>query len=175
MDPSNPQTVRNLAPQIKLVVFDVDGVLTDGKLYYASDGNEIKAFHVQDGSAMKRLQRHGIAVAIVTGRESPMVERRARELGIRHVYQGQESKVSALQDLLRSLELPASAVACVGDDLADLDLFQTPDLGLAIAVPNAHPLLRKRADYVTTLAGGAGVARELTSLLLGADEYRAPD
>ncbi len=167
---SNPDVVRAAAKAIKLVVFDVDGVLTDGKLYYGSDGSEYKAFHVQDGSAIKRLLGAGLEVAVITGRESPMVARRANELGIAHLYQGQESKLAAFHDLLERTSLTAAQTMCIGDDLADLDLFEVPGLKLKIAVSNGHDTLCAAADYVTRLKGGQGVARELTTLLLGTNE-----
>ncbi len=172
---SDPAVIRNAAARIQLIVFDVDGVLTDGKLIYGSDGTELKAFHVQDGSAIKRLQRGGYTVAIITGRESPMVTRRAAELGIAHLYQGREAKPAALAELLTATGFAPEQLMCVGDDLADLDLFHTPGLALGVAVANAHPRLLAAADYVTQLSGGNGVARELASLLLGDAEYRAPD
>jgi len=163
------------AANIRLVVFDVDGVLTDGKLHYSSSGDEIKAFHVQDGSAIKLLQQHQITVALITGRQSPMVSRRAAELGIEHLYQGSELNVAAdgatgkepvYQALLDNLGLSDAQTACVGDDLADLPLLQR--CGLPISVPNGHPAVQQCAAYITTTAGGEGVARELAELLLRA-------
>ncbi len=179
---------------IRLVVFDVDGVLTDGKLWYSSSGEELKAFHVQDGSAIKLLQEHGIEVAIITGRQSPMVTRRAAELGIRFVFQGSElgdantgqaadligdaqptetktktgGKLPHYQRLLSNLGLTDSQVACVGDDIADLPLLQR--CGLGVSVPNGHPAARQAAAHVTTTAGGQGVARELAEALLRAQD-----
>ncbi|MFM7120262.1 MAG: KdsC family phosphatase [Gammaproteobacteria bacterium] len=158
--------VRARAAAITLVSFDVDGVLTDGRLLYTSSGDEIKAFHVQDGAAIKLLRDSGIEVALITGRRSVMVERRADELGIQHVYQGVADKTLALQALAGQLDLPLNAFAHVGDDLPDLPLFH--QVGLAIGVPNGHPATHPHVHYVTALAGGEGVAREVCELLLRA-------
>jgi len=149
---------------LKLVSFDVDGVLTDGRIMYTDDGREIKAFNVTDGAAIKLLLEHGIEVALLTGRSSSMVKRRAHELGITHLYQGLSDKVPALEKLTRKLEIPLTAVAHVGDDLPDLDLFDL--VGLSISVPDGHPAVVDRADFVTMTRGGDGVARELAELIL---------
>jgi 3-deoxy-D-manno-octulosonate 8-phosphate phosphatase (KDO 8-P phosphatase) len=154
------------ARSVALVSFDVDGVLTDGRITYTEHGDEIKSFHVQDGSAIKLMQANGIAVAIITGRNSVMVRRRASELGIEHVFQGVDDKAATLKLITTRLNLDASAIAHVGDDLPDLPLFER--VGLAIGVPNGHPAALARAHYVTTLPGGCGVAREVCELLLRA-------
>jgi 3-deoxy-D-manno-octulosonate 8-phosphate phosphatase (KDO 8-P phosphatase) len=159
-DPEITARLRTL----KLISFDVDGVLTDGKLYYSDDGRELKAFNVQDGAALKLLRQHGVEVAILTGRNSPMVSRRAAELGIAHLYQGLEDKRTGFKDLLEKTGLQAQQTAHVGDDLQDLVLFDLVDL--AISVPNAHPTVLARADLVTSTAGGQGVARELAQRVL---------
>jgi 3-deoxy-D-manno-octulosonate 8-phosphate phosphatase (KDO 8-P phosphatase) len=151
---------------LKLISFDVDGVLTDGKLYYSDDGRELKAFNVQDGAALKLLRQHGVEVAILTGRNSPMVARRAGELGIEHLYQGLEDKLTGFNHLLAKTGLQAQQTAHVGDDLQDLTLFD--QVGLAISVPNAHPTVLRRADLITDTAGGQGVARELAERVLKA-------
>jgi len=161
-----PPRLLEAARAIELVSFDVDGVLTDGRIVYTDDGREIKAFHVQDGAAIKQLMAAGIQVALLTGRSSPAVERRAAELGIRHVQQGLADKVPALDALCRTLHLNTAQVAHVGDDLPDLPLFG--QVGLAVSVPNGHPEVRRRADYVTETRGGEGVAREVVELLLRA-------
>jgi 3-deoxy-D-manno-octulosonate 8-phosphate phosphatase (KDO 8-P phosphatase) len=165
MNPTS-EPVRQRAAAIRLVSFDVDGVLTDGRLLYTEQGDEIKAFHVQDGSAIKLLLEYGIQVALITGRRSAMVERRARELGIEHVFQGVADKGSALETLCAQLRLPEHAIAHVGDDLPDLPLFHR--VGLAIGVPNGHPATFAHVHHVTRLAGGNGVAREVCELLLRA-------
>jgi 3-deoxy-D-manno-octulosonate 8-phosphate phosphatase (KDO 8-P phosphatase) len=154
------------ARAVSLVSFDVDGVLTDGRIVYSERGDEIKAFHVQDGHAIKMLQGNGIGVAIITGRRSGMVTRRAAELGIQHVFQGIEDKAATLRSLIERLGIPAAAVAHVGDDLPDLPLFSL--VGLAVGVPNGHPSALACTHYVTRLAGGEGVAREICELLLRA-------
>jgi 3-deoxy-D-manno-octulosonate 8-phosphate phosphatase (KDO 8-P phosphatase) len=158
--------LRAAAGRIKLLSFDVDGVLTDGRIIYADDGREIKAFNVQDGSAIKMLAAEGIEIAILTGRDSPMVARRAGELGIRHLEQGLEDKGPAFQALCDRLGISLNETAHVGDDLADLVLFDLA--GFSISVPNGHPAVKARADHVTETAGGEGVARELAELVLRA-------
>ena len=169
---TNPsQATVAAAKQIALVVFDVDGVLTDGRIVYTSAGEEIKAFHVQDGSACKMLQAQGIEVAIITGRQSEMVSRRAAELGITHLYQGSErganrGKEPDYEALLQALKLTDDQVACVGDDLADIPLLKR--CGLGISVPNGHPAAQQQAAHITQRAGGEGVAAELAELLLRA-------
>lgn len=154
------------ARALELLSLDVDGVLTDGRLIYTDDGRELKAFNVQDGASMKLLLERGIQIAILTGRSSPMVERRARELGIPHLFQGLEHKAPVLERLAAQLHIPLEHMAHVGDDLPDLALFDL--VGLTISVPNGHPAVRARADYVTTTPGGEGVARELAELILRA-------
>ena len=161
-----PAELQTALRRIKLLSFDVDGVLTDGKIVYSDDGREIKAFNVQDGTAIKMLAAEGIEIAILTGRESPMVERRAKELGIRHLAQGLADKAPAFNALRDRLHLASEETAHVGDDLADLPLFELA--GLAISVPNGHPTVRARADHVTETTGGNGVARELAELILRA-------
>ena len=161
-----PDALLTRARAVTLVSFDVDGVLTDGRITYTEHGDEIKAFHVQDGSAIKLMRSHGIAIAIITGRSSVMVRRRAGELGIEHVFQGADDKAATLKLLTARLGIDAAAVAHVGDDLPDLPLFER--VGLAIGVPNGHPAALARTHYVTELAGGCGVAREVCELLLRA-------
>ncbi|MEM1231198.1 MAG: HAD-IIIA family hydrolase [Pseudomonadota bacterium] len=175
--PAVPQDVLERAARVRLAVFDVDGVLTDGKLYYSADGVETKAFHVQDGSALKMLRASGIEVAIITGRSSPMVARRARELGIELLIQNAGDKAQALTELLATrpalAQLPLEHCCAIGDDLPDIALFER--VGLAISVPNGHPAARRRAHCVTETAGGQGVAREVAELLLRAhDRWNYP-
>ena len=157
---------RQRARRIRLVAFDVDGVLTDGSIAYTERGDEIKTFNAQDGSAIKRLIDSGIEVALITGRRSPMVERRAAELGIRHLYMGVADKAGALARLLHELQLDHSACAYVGDDVPDLPVFKA--VGLAVSVPNGHPEVRKAAHHVTERAGGHGAASDVGSLILAA-------
>lgn len=165
-DAGVPGDVRERAERVRLLSLDVDGVLTDGRILYSEAGDEIKAFHVQDGTAIKLLRQHGIRVVLITGRHSTIVDRRAAELGIDHVFQSVTDKASVLAGLLRELDLNAGQAAHVGDDLPDIGLFER--VGLAIAVPNAHPAALARAHHVSTVAGGQGVVREVCELLLRA-------
>jgi 3-deoxy-D-manno-octulosonate 8-phosphate phosphatase (KDO 8-P phosphatase) len=154
------------ARDIRLVTFDVDGVLTDGRLYDGEAGETLKVFHVQDGAALKLLREHGIEVGFITGRQSVMVARRAAELGVPHVFQGASEKGIALNTLCSALELHDHQVAHVGDDLPDIDLFVR--VGLAIGVPNGHPATHAHVHHVTAVPGGSGVAREIAEILLRA-------
>lgn len=158
--------VLQRAARISLAVFDVDGVLTDGKLYFTEDGREMKAFHVHDGLGLKRLQRNGITVAIITSRESPMVAHRMAELGIDHVYQGQKEKLEVFRSLCTALNLSAEQAAYTGDDLPDLPVMR--EAGLSIAVADANPAVCEAAHWVTGQPGGRGAAREVADLLLQA-------
>ena len=158
------RAVLERAARVRLLIMDVDGVLTDGRLYYGADGAETKAFHAQDGSAVKRLLAAGVGAAIVTGRRSAAVERRAAELGIAPVYAGVPDKGRALDDLCAATGVAAGACAHVGDDLPDLALFAR--VGFAVAVPNAHPAVLDQAHYVTNACGGRGAIREVCDLLL---------
>jgi len=161
-----PADVLRRAAAVSLVSFDVDGVLTDGRIVYSDAGHEIKAFHVQDGSAIKLLQSHGVRCAVVTGRQSAVVTRRAGELGIEHVHQGVADKARALDAILDALGLDATGAAHIGDDLPDIPAFDK--VGLAVGVADGHPAALARTHYVTHLAGGQGVAREICELILRA-------
>jgi 3-deoxy-D-manno-octulosonate 8-phosphate phosphatase (KDO 8-P phosphatase) len=154
------------AKHVQLLVLDVDGVLTDGRLYLSPAGEELKVFHVRDGSGLVAVQRAGIAVAIISGRDSAAVTRRAAELGIRHVRQGVADKGAALDQLLAELGVDAAATACVGDDTPDLPMLRRA--GLAIGVADAHPALLAVAHWVTPSNGGQGAVREACDLLLSA-------
>ncbi|WEN16907.1 HAD-IIIA family hydrolase [Rhodanobacter sp. AS-Z3] len=154
------------AAKIRLAVFDVDGTLTDGRLWYGEDGRETKVFHVHDGLGLKRLQANGIEVAIITARISHPVSLRAEELGINHVYQGQSDKRACLHQLLDALHLMPEQAAFVGDDLPDLPPMHIA--GLAVAVANAHPWVAEAAHWRTTRSGGMGAAREACDLILHA-------
>lgn len=158
--------VKQRAARIRLVVFDVDGVLTDGRLYYGAGGEELKVFHVHDGQGIKRLQKAGVKVAIISGRDSAAVTRRMQDLGIEHVFQGDEDKLPILEKLLKRLDLGPEQVACVGDDLPDLPLLQ--HAGLGIAVHDAQAVLKAAAHHVTAAPGGLGAAREVCDLILEA-------
>jgi 3-deoxy-D-manno-octulosonate 8-phosphate phosphatase (KDO 8-P phosphatase) len=151
---------------IKLAVFDVDGVLTDGRLYFLADGSEMKTFSTLDGQGIKMLINAGIATAIITGRSSPMVERRASSLGIAHLYQGREDKLTVLDELLAQLGLGYDQVAYLGDDLPDLAPIRRVGLGMAVA--NASDFVKQHAQGVTRARGGEGAAREFCELILRA-------
>jgi len=156
--------VEQRARGIRLLVLDVDGVLTDGRLYYGGDEVELKAFHIQDGHGLKMLRESGIEVAIITGRTSQAVERRAQNLGVQYVYQGVADKLAVFEQLLAQLGLNAATAAGMGDDLPDLPILRR--CGLAVTVPEAPALIRSHAHYVTSLHGGSGAVREVCELLM---------
>lgn len=160
------QGITDKARRVKLLALDVDGVLTDGRLWFGNNGEELKAFNIQDGLGIKLLQRSGIAVAIITGRTSALVARRAQDLGIAHVIQGREDKLVALRGLCAELGLELSAVAYMGDDLPDLSALRAAGLGLTVA--DASPLVARYADYRTARNGGCGAVREACELILNA-------
>jgi 3-deoxy-D-manno-octulosonate 8-phosphate phosphatase (KDO 8-P phosphatase) len=151
---------------IRLLVLDVDGVLTDGHLRYGAAGEGEKLFHVRDGYGIKAVLAAGIAVAVISGRDSAAVARRCQELGIRHVHQGVEDKAPVLRQLLLTLGIQARQCACVGDDEPDLPLMK--QAGLAVAVADAHPSARSIAHRRTRLPGGVGAVREVCDWLLKA-------
>ncbi|MEA3251263.1 MAG: HAD-IIIA family hydrolase [Pseudomonadota bacterium] len=161
--PHSPALIER-ARHIRLLVLDVDGVMTDGQLYFQADGQETKAFSTQDGQGIKLLRHAGIEVAIITGRESPMVARRAAALGIEHVFQGRDDKLTLLRELLDTLDLDFEQIAYCGDDLPDLASIHYA--GLGISVPNAPDYVRERADWVTLRPGGHGAVREICDGLL---------
>lgn len=154
------------AAKIKLLLFDVDGVLTDRKIYFADNGHEYKAFNAHDGLGIKLLLATGVEVGVITTRTSCIVERRLNELGVKHLYQGQENKRYALELLLEKLQLQLDQVAYVGDDLPDLPLMRR--VGLGIAVADACDYVRCHADWVIKAAGGKGAAREVCELVMQA-------
>lgn len=156
------------ARKVQLAVFDVDGVLTDGQLIFTADGGEAKAFSTLDGQGIKMLQRSGILTAIITGRTSPVVERRATNLGIEHLAQGREDKLTALNELLEKLGIKLEEVAYLGDDLPDLGAIRAVSLGIAVA--NADGFVRQHADAVTSARGGYGAAREFCEFILHAQD-----
>ncbi len=159
--------LRRRAATTRLLVLDVDGVLTDGRLLYSDAGSETKAFHVRDGHGMKLLMAAGIELAVISGRRSAAVDRRLAELGVRHAFTGREDKLEALSELLQQLKLgDPKTIACVGDDLPDLEIMEPAGLGIAVA--DAHPEVLRRADYRCRLGGGQGAVREVCDLLLAA-------
>lgn len=155
-----------LAAQVELVVFDVDGVLTDGRLYLGDDGTEFKAFHVRDGVGVKRLHEAGVRVAALSGRRSAAVSRRMDELQVDLYRQGCQHKDRDLLDLLRQLGLDGQRAAYLADDVIDLPAMRL--CGLPVAVADAHAQVRAAARWVTTLGGGRGAARELCDLIVDA-------
>ncbi|MDJ0654791.1 MAG: HAD hydrolase family protein [Xanthomonadales bacterium] len=156
------------AATIRMAVFDVDGILTDGRLYYAADGTELKAFHSQDGLGLKLLQRAGVGLAVITGRRSSIVEHRCLELGIEHVYQGSADKAADLADLLGKTGLAPEQLCYAGDDVIDVPVMQ--QVGLSFTVPNAHAAAKAAADWVVSRQGGSGAVRDICDLLLEAQE-----
>jgi len=155
---------------IELLVLDVDGVLTDGRLRFGPEGEREKVFHVRDGHGIKALQAAGVRVAVISGRDSPAVERRCAELGVGELLQGVADKAAAFDALLARLGVAARATACVGDDTPDVVLMARA--GLAIAVADAHPDARRAAHRRTRLPGGAGAVREVCDWLLAARRRR---
>jgi 3-deoxy-D-manno-octulosonate 8-phosphate phosphatase (KDO 8-P phosphatase) len=167
MSPQQPgPNLISKARQIRLLVLDVDGVLSDGRLYFSDSGEEIKNFHIQDGLGIKLLARSGVECGIITGRSSSIVARRAENLGIRHVMQGREDKLVALQELCRSLALNLNQVAYMGDDLPDLPAIRRVGLGLTVA--NANTVVRNHADWTSQRNGGDGAVREACEFILEA-------
>jgi len=154
------------AKAIKLLICDVDGVLSDGKIYYSNHGEELKTFNVKDGLGIRQLLHNEIQVAIITGRQSKIVEKRAKELGINLVYQDCGDKQAAYDEIIRQLDVNKEQVAHVGDDLPDLPLMKQSGLGISVA--DAHHFVKKHADWVTINAGGNGAVREISDLLLTA-------
>lgn len=150
--------------RIRLVAFDIDGVLTDGRLYYSETGDAMKAFDVRDGMGMKLLQDAGIELAIITSRRASSVLLRARDLGIDHVQQGVADKRSGFDALLAKLAIAPEEAAFMGDDLVDLPVFR--HCGFAVTVADAPALLKRHADYVTRAKGGRGAVREFCEMLL---------
>jgi 3-deoxy-D-manno-octulosonate 8-phosphate phosphatase (KDO 8-P phosphatase) len=154
------------AANIRLLIFDVDGVLTDGSLFIGDDGQEYKAFNSRDGHGIKMVQRHGVIVAIITGRTSKVVEHRMENLGVTHIYQGKQHKLPAYEELAEKLGISAEETAYVGDDVVDLPVMRK--VGLAIAVQDAHPLVRTHSHWQTASGGGHGAARDVCEMLMEA-------
>jgi len=160
------EEVLEKATKIKLLICDVDGVLSDGKVYFGNDGEELKNFNIKDGLGIKLMQRNGIKVAIITGRQSNIVDHRASELGIELVYQGRSDKRATFDEIARKLNLNHDEIAHVGDDLPDLPLMQKSGLGICVA--DAYHFLKERADWITKHNGGQGAVRDISDLLLTA-------
>ncbi len=162
---------RQRAAKIRLAVFDIDGVLTDGTLTYDDRGVEYKSFHTHDGLGLKLLQQAGVTVAVISARNSDIVARRMRELGVKHVYQGSDDKLRVLRALLQTLAMDKSEVAYTGDDLPDVPPMRLA--GLAIAVQNAVATVKQYAHWITDKSGGHGAAREICDYILSAQNKLA--
>ena len=160
------QSPSEKAAGIRLLVMDVDGILTDGSLYFGNQGEELKAFNIRDGLGIKWLQTAGITTAIITGRTSQLVLNRAKNLGIAHVIQGREDKRIALLELCRQLDMPLGNTAYIGDDVQDLSAIMTAGLGCTVA--NGDPLVKSHADWQSDLQGGHGAVRQLAEFILHA-------
>jgi len=160
----NQQTVEESAKQIRLLLLDVDGVLTDGRLYFTNSGEEIKSFSTLDGHGIKMLMRSDIEVGIITGRTSNIVSKRAADLGIGLLYQGREDKRVVLDEILASRDLNLEDIAYAGDDFPDLGVMKS--IGLPLTVPGAHQEARKIAHAVSHSAAGAGAVREMADFIL---------
>jgi 3-deoxy-D-manno-octulosonate 8-phosphate phosphatase (KDO 8-P phosphatase) len=154
------------AKQIRLLIVDIDGVMTDGGLQFNNQGEEYKTFNSLDGHGIRMLLECGIEVAVITGRNSGIVNHRMNELGVKHIYQGYRDKLPAYEKLLQDTDLKPEQIAYVGDDLPDLPIMRR--VGFAIAVQNAHVFVKQHCDWVTTARGGNGAVREITDFILQA-------
>lgn len=161
-----PADVIERAAKIRLLICDVDGVMTDGRLYFTPEGQEFKSFHARDGYGIKLLQQTGVATAVISGRNSPAVGLRMNSLGITHIYQGRENKLEPFAELLDMLGLEPEQTAFVADDLLDLPLFGR--VGFAIAVADAHFSLQGSAHWTTRQPGGMGAVRETCDIIMHA-------
>lgn len=162
-----PDTIAHRkAAQIRIMIFDVDGVLTDGRMQYSAEGEAMKSFFVHDGLGIQLLQKMGIATAIISARTTPIVNKRAADLGITYVYQGNHDKRITFAQLLADTGMTAQQCGFMGDDIVDLPLFSK--VGFAVSVPNGHAEAISRADYVTKASGGLGAVREICDFILRA-------
>lgn len=165
------QTTFEQAKKIKLLVCDVDGVFSDGRIYLGNDGEELKAFHTKDGFGIKALVSSGVSVGVITGRRSKIVADRMQALNVSHLVQGQENKLPALKSLMTQLNLTSEQVAYIGDDTPDLSCIT--HVGLGVAVADAHPAVKLQAQYITFTHGGFGAVRELCDLIMQAQNSLA--
>ncbi|WP_455363725.1 KdsC family phosphatase [Microbulbifer discodermiae] len=161
---NSKEKIERQLSRVHHLILDVDGVLTDGKLYFDNNGNELKTFHTLDGHGIKMLQKSGVQVAIITGRRSSVVERRAHDLGVHKLIQGREDKLTALHELFAQEGCRMEDMAYVGDDYPDLTVMTR--VGCPIAVPNAAPPVRERAIWVTEARGGEGAVREVCDRIM---------
>jgi len=152
------------AARIRMLVLDVDGVLTDGSLYFDNQGNELKAFNTRDGLGIRALQQCGTTLALITGRQSDIVANRAANLGIEHVYQGRHDKLDALNELLSDTGIDEQSVCYAGDDWVDIPVLDR--VGLAVTVADADPVVKSRVHWITSRMGGRGAVREICDLIL---------
>ena len=164
--PLIPADILAKAKNLKLLILDVDGVLTDGKLFFDQEGNEYKCFHARDGHGIKLLRQSGVEIAVISGRKSKTVELRMKNLGIELIYQGHEHKVAAFNEIIEKLAIAPDQAAHMGDDLLDLPIMKR--VGLAIAVNDANFAVKQRADWCTTSLGGLGAVREICDLIMQA-------
>ena len=168
--PANDALLR--ASRIRMMIFDVDGVLTDGSLHFTAEGEQLKTFNALDGHGIKLLQQHSIVTAIISARRSEALARRAADLRITHFIQGAEDKLAAFEALLADKGLDAASCGFMGDDIIDLPILTR--VGFAASVPNAHPEVRRRVHHITQASGGRGAAREICDLVLRAQgKYEA--
>ena len=158
--------VKSLASKVKLLLLDVDGVLTDGKLYFSNSGEEIKAFHTLDGHGIKMLMSTGVEVGIITGRTSTLLEKRAGDLGIELLYQGREDKLNVLHEILAGRQLASEQTCYAGDDLPDLPVLKA--VGLGFTVPLGHVSVKSVVQAITEFQGGHGAVREIADFILQA-------
>jgi 3-deoxy-D-manno-octulosonate 8-phosphate phosphatase (KDO 8-P phosphatase) len=160
------QAILEKAGKLKLLILDVDGVLTDGRLFFDGEGNEYKSFHARDGHGIKLLRQTGVEVAVISGRKSNSVALRMKNLGIEYVYQGHENKIAAFNEIIEKTGITPEQAAHVGDDLLDLPIMIR--VGLAIAVNDANFAVKQHADWCTTLSGGQGAVREVCDFIMQA-------
>lgn len=160
------QSILDIAKDIKLLICDVDGVFSDGLIYMGNNSEELKTFHTRDGYGVKSLMNAGIEIAIITGRRSKIVENRMKALGISLIYQGQDDKIKAYQDICTKLDIAPEQTGYIGDDLIDWPVME--QVALKVCVADGHPLLASRANYVTSIRGGHGAVREVCDLILQA-------
>lgn len=159
------------AKKIKLLICDVDGVFSDGSVYLGNNSEELKAFNTKDGFGIKALINSGVDVAIITGRTSNIVKERMASLTVKHIYQGMEDKITGYRQLLADFDLTAEQVAYIGDDFPDVPVMK--EVGLAVAVADAHPYVKQISHLTTSLNGGRGAVRELTDLIIMARDGEA--
>ena len=158
--------ITDKAKKIKVLIVDIDGVMTDGKLHYTNNGDEFKSFDVTDGLGLVIAQRKGIKCAILTAKQSNIVTKRASDLGIEKVYQGYHFKIEVLEDIKKAFEVSSEQICFIGDDIIDITVLK--EVGFAVAVKNARSEVKKEADYITEAQGGNGAVREICELILKA-------